>query len=371
MSDRVHVALIFGGDSPEHGVSCLTAASVLAAIDKDRYEVIGIGITQSGRWTQVSHEQIAGYRIVDAQVPRVAEDTPEAVWLWNGSECEVATRDGDTLRDIRRIDVAFALLHGPFGEDGTIQGLFEMAGVRYVGSGVAASANGMDKHLMKVMFESAGLPVWPYVAFDALRWRDERDQVLAEIGALSYPLYVKPSRGGSSLGISRVTGQDGLIEAIAHAQHFDPKVIVEQGFTGAREIECAVLGDPDVPGGCRASLTGEIRVVKDGGFYDFEAKYIAEDQAELDVPADLPDEISSKVRELARQAFRAMGAEGLARVDTFVTPDGEVWLNEINTMPGFTRISMYPALWQASGVSYPDLVGRLVELALARPLGLR
>ncbi|MDO4784677.1 MAG: D-alanine--D-alanine ligase family protein [Propionibacteriaceae bacterium] len=371
MSDRVRVALIFGGDSPEHGVSCLTAASVLTAIDKNRYEVIGVGITRSGRWTQVSHDQILGYRIVDGQVPSVADDTPDAVWLRTAAGCEVATRDGDGLRDLHGVDVAFALLHGPFGEDGTIQGLFEMMGTRYVGSGVAASANGMDKHLMKVIFESAGLPVWPYVAFDALDWRDERDRVLARIGALSYPLYVKPARGGSSLGISRVADPSGLAEAIAEAQRFDPKVIVEQGFTGAREIECAVLGDPDARQGCRTSLTGEIRVVKDGGFYDFEAKYIADDQAELDVPADLAPEVSERVQDLARRAFRAVGAEGLARVDTFVTSDGQVWLNEINTMPGFTQISMYPALWQASGLSYPGLVGRLIELALSRPLGLR
>lgn len=371
MSARPRVALVFGGESPEHGVSCLTAASVLAAIDQDRYEVIGIGITSSGRWTQVGLDEIAAYRIVDRQVPTVPEDAPDMVWMRTANGCQVATRDGDTLRDVRDIDVAFALLHGPYGEDGTIQGMFEMLGVRYVGSGVAASAIGMDKHQMKVLFTSAGLPVWPYVAFDAIRWRDERDAILGEIAGLCYPLYVKPARGGSSLGISRIEDAAGLPAAIEEAQRFDRKVIVEQGFTDAREVECAVLGDPGADGGCRASLTGEIRVQTDDRFYDFEAKYLADAQAELDVPAVIDAETAARVQELAVRAFRAIGAEGLARVDTFVTPAGEVWINEINTMPGFTKISMYPALWQASGLSYSALASKLIDLALERPLGLR
>lgn len=371
MSERVRVALIFGGDSPEHGVSCLTAANVLAAVDRTRYEVIGIGITRSGRWVRVDCETILAYHVVDGKVPSVSEDGPDVVCLRTDSGCQVATRIGERLEDIIDIEVAFALLHGPYGEDGTIQGLLEMMGVRYVGSGVAASANGMDKHLMKVMFTAAGLPVWPYVAFDASQWRDEQAAVLARIADLSYPVYVKPARGGSSLGITRVTSPDDLIAAISEAQRFDPKVIVEQGFTDAREIECAVLADPEAAGGCRSSLPGEIRVVKDGGFYDFEAKYIAADQAKLDVPADLDPQVAQRVQDLACKAFRVMGCEGLARVDTFITANGEVWLNEINTMPGFTKISMYPALWQASGVSYPELIGRLIELARARSLGLR
>lgn len=371
MTTRTTVALVFGGDSPEHGVSCLTAASVLAALDRQRYDVVGIGITPSGRWTQVPLEVIAGYAITDGQVPSVSEDALDAVWLRGAHGCQVATRDGDTLVDVVDVDVAFALLHGPYGEDGTIQGLFEMMGIRYVGSGVAASANGMDKHLMKVLLTSAGLPVGPYVWFTRSRWLADPDAVLAEIATLDYPLFVKPARGGSSLGIRRVTDPAELADAIEFAVGFDPKLVVEQGFVGGREIECAVLADPQSPTGCVASVTGEIRVHAKEGFYDFEAKYIADDQASVDAPADLDRATSDRVREVALEVFRAMGSEGLARVDTFVDADGKVWINEINTMPGFTKISMYPQLWLASGMSYPELVGRLIELALERPLGLR
>lgn len=371
MTAKVSVALVFGGQSPEHGVSCLTAASVLKAIDTDAFDVVGIGITRTGRWTQVPLADIAAYQIVDGQVPEVAEPRGDAVLMVGADGCEVATRDGERLVDIHGVDVAFALLHGPFGEDGTIQGMFEMMGIRYVGSGVAASAIGMDKHQMKVAFEAAGLPVWPYVAFDAITWRDDRDDVLERIARLDYPLYVKPARGGSSLGIRRITSPDELADAIAFAQIFDPKVVVEQGFTGAREVEVAVLGAPTEPGGCRTSVTGEIRVLNEDGFYDFEAKYIADDEAELDIPARIDPEIAERVQEVGRRAFRALGCEGLARADTFVTQSGEVWINEINTMPGFTAISMYPALWQASGMTYPELVASLIRLALERPVGLR
>lgn len=368
---RIKVALIFGGQSSEHGVSCLTAASVLSAVDRDRFDVVGVGITKQGRWTQVPLDDVAGYRIVNGQVPEVAEGANDAVWMVGASGCEVASRDGHALVDIHGVDVAFALLHGPFGEDGTIQGLFEMMGIRYVGSGVAASAIGMDKHHMKVAFEAAGLPVWPYVVATAQRWRDDRDAVAAEVGALQFPVFVKPCRGGSSLGITRVTELSGLEDAMSAAQAHDPKVIIEQGFVGARELECAVLANPDSPDGCDASGVGEIRVLAKDGFYDFEAKYIADDQAALDIPADISPELEREIQIVAKRAFTTIGAEGLARVDVFAAQSGEVWINEINTMPGFTEISMYPKLIQQSGVSYVDLVGRLIELALLRPVGLR
>jgi len=371
VSKRIRVALIFGGQSSEHGISCLTASSVLKAIDKERYDVHGVGISRTGRWTQVPLEVIEGYRIVDGEAPEVAEPTHDAVWMVGEDGCEVATRNGEELVDINGIDVAFALLHGPFGEDGTLQGMFEMMGIRYVGSGVTASAVGMDKHFMKVAFESAGLPVWPYVTATAHRLRHHREAVLDEANRLQYPLFVKPARGGSSIGIVRITEPEQLEAAIAEAQEFDPKLVIEQGFTGARELEVAVLGDPEHPDGCRASVLGEIRVQAEDGFYDYEAKYFDEDGAALDAPAHIDDDLAAEIQALAVRAFHAVDAEGLVRADFFVTDDGGVFINEVNTMPGFTEISMYPTLWQESGMTYPDLVGRLIDLALDRPVGLR
>ena len=368
---RTKVALIFGGQSPEHGVSCLTAASVLTAMDASRFDVVAVGITTRGRWTQVPLETVANYRVVDGRVPEVADGDHDDVWMLGDSGCEVASRDGGSLVDVHGVDVAFALLHGPFGEDGTIQGLFEMMGIRYVGSGVAASAIGMDKHHMKVAFEAAGLPVWPYVVATAQRWDSEPDAIRAEVAALQFPVFVKPCRGGSSLGITRVTEMSGLAAAMEQAQAHDPKVIIEQGFVGARELECAVLANPDSPGGCDASSIGEVRVLVKDGFYDFEAKYIAGDQAALDIPANIPEELSARIQQVATGAFNAVGAEGLARVDVFATEEGEVWVNEINTMPGFTEISMFPKLMQHDGMTYPDLVATLIELAMTRRVGLR
>ncbi|MFT3887062.1 MAG: D-alanine--D-alanine ligase family protein [Arachnia sp.] len=370
MSDRIRVALIFGGQSSEHGISCLTSASVLAAIDETRFEVVGVGISKTGRWTQVPLDVIADYRIVDGVAPEVAEPEREAVWMVGERGCEVATRDGAELVDIRGVDVAFALLHGPFGEDGTIQGMFEMMGIRYVGSGVTASAIGMDKHFMKVAFEAAGLPVWPYVVASAHRLAHHRDAVREEISRLRYPLFVKPARGGSSIGITRVTDPSQLDDAIAAAQRFDAKIVVEQGFVGARELECAVLGNPDAPLGCDASVIGEIRVQAEDGFYDYEAKYFDEHGAALDAPAVLDDDLAARLQQLAKEAFVAVDAEGLVRADFFVA-DGDIYINEVNTMPGFTEISMYPTLWQATGLTYPQLVARLIDLALERPVGLR
>lgn len=370
MTSKTSIALVFGGQSPEHGISCLTAASVLRAVDRNRFDVVGIGIAPSGRWTQVPLETIAGYDIVDGLAPQVAEPEHDAAWLVGANGCEVATRVGDDLTDLSAVDVAFALLHGPFGEDGTIQGLFEMMGIRYVGSGVMASAVGMDKEFMKLAFRAAGLPVGPFVAASARRLRYERDEVLAEVARLEYPIFVKPARGGSSIGISRVTASEQLEAAIAEAQRYDPKVVFEQGFVGARELEVAVLGDPGTSEGCRASVIGEIRVNADDGFYDYEAKYFDENGAALDAPADTTPELAAELQSLARRAFNAIDAEGLVRADFFVTEDG-AWINEVNTMPGFTEISMYPTLWQESGMTYEELVSRLIELALARPVGLR
>lgn len=370
MSNRIRVALVFGGSSPEHSISCLTAASILAAIDQTRYDVYCVGITKTGRWTQVPTDVVANYAITDGHPPEVVQPESDAVWLVTDEGCQIATRVGEELVDFHDIDVAFPLLHGPFGEDGTIQGMFEMMGIRHVGCGVTSSAIGMDKQFMRQAFAAAGLRVGPYVVASDQRWRQERDEVLAEVGKLSYPVFVKPCRGGSSIGISRVTDPSGVPEAIEYARRFDPKVIVEQGISG-REIECAVLGDPDSPQGCVSSPLGEIRVLDDEGFYDYETKYFDGNSAALDIPAELSEQTASLIRQQAKTAFLALDCEGLARADFFLTDDGEVLINEVNTMPGFTRISMFPSLWQATGMSYADLVGRLIDLAFNRKVGLR
>lgn len=368
---RTRVAVIFGGVSSEHAVSCLTAGGVTRAIDAQRFEVIGIGITPSGRWVQVPADEMRAMEVQGHTLPTLGEERPDAVVLrrGDGGGGSVATRSGDRLVDVQDFDVAFALLHGPFGEDGTVQGLFEMLGVRYVGSGVAASAIAMDKDLMKRSLDGAGLPVCPWVTITAQDWRAHRELKIAQIGELDFPVYVKPARGGSSLGIRRVAGPAELVAAIENAQCYDPKVIVEQGFVGAREIELAVLGTTDGPP--RVSLAGEIRMHTEDGFYDYEAKYTPDQQVSLDVPAHVTPGLLARVQQIAASAFSAMDAEGLARVDLFVTPDESIYVNELNTMPGFTRLSMYPSLWAATGLPYPDLIAELVQLALDRPLGLR
>lgn len=368
---RIRVAVIFGGVSSEHDVSCLTAGSVARAIDESRFEVLGIGITPSGRWVQVPVEEIRGFEVVGKTLPRLDESRPTAVVMAGpDGTAQVATREGDALTDVRTFDVAFALLHGPFGEDGTIQGLFEMLGVRYVGSGVACSAVSMDKDLMKRSMAAAGLPVGPCVAFTARQWEDDRQGILDAIEALDYPVYVKPARGGSSLGISRVADIADLLPAVAFAQQYDPKVVVEQGFRDVREIEVAVLGGRG-SGAPRTSLPGEVVMATEDKFYDYQAKYTPDEQVRLDIPADLPAAAVAEVQRVGALTFTLMGAEGLARVDTFLDADGKVWVNELNTMPGFTRLSMFPQLWDATGLGYADLIADLVEQALARPLGLR
>lgn len=370
MPNRTKVALVFGGVSPEHSVSCLTAASVLKAIDLTRYDVVGIGITKSGAWTQVPLDDVRSYAIVDGVAPEVAEPKKRAIWMVGENGAQVATVDGEQLADFHGVDVAFALLHGPFGEDGTIQGLFEMLDIRYVGCGVTSSAVSMDKHFMRVAFEAAGLPVGPYVIATDRRWKHYREEILEEIAQLEYPLFVKPCRGGSSLGIKRVASEAELIDAIEFAREFDPKVIIEQGIDG-REIECAVLANPSLPEGCEASPLGEVRVLTEDKFYDYETKYFDEDGAALDIPAKLTEDEVARIQDIAKRTFHAVDAEGLSRVDVFLTEQGDIYVNEINTMPGFTEISMFPSLWQSTGMSYPDLVARLIDLACEREVGLR
>lgn len=368
------VALVFGGESTEHAISCLTAASIMAAMDQSKYHVIGIGITRDGRWVRMPAEQITGLQQHDGPdgptLPEVPEDLPEVIMQRGPEATTVSTLHEGRPTDTTVIDVAFSLLHGPFGEDGTIQGLLEMQGVRYVGSGVAASANGMDKHLMKICLADAGLPIGPYVVVAPGEWAHDPAAVRQRVDRLTYPVFVKPARGGSSVGISRVRDRAELDEAMELALANDPKVIVEGGFVDAREIEVAVLGSSD--GAPRTSTVSEIVMHTNDGFYDFESKYQAADGVmDLVIPADLPPDVAAQVQQLGARTFQALGAEGLARVDCFWTADGALVVNEINTMPGMTEHSGYPKMWQASGLSYPDLVDALLQLALARPLGLR
>jgi D-alanine-D-alanine ligase len=368
---RPRVAVVFGGRSGEHGISCVTASSVLAAIDRNVYDVVPIGITRTGRWVLASDEP-ARWELVGDKLPEVsdAEGPTVLVPMESGSRALTVLEPGAVPRELGEVDVVLPLLHGPFGEDGTLQGLLELADVRYVGSGVLASAASMDKHYMKLVLAGAGIPIGPHVVVERRRWERHSDDVRADVEELGWPVFVKPSRAGSSLGISRVTGPGELDAAIAEARRHDPKVLVEAAIVG-REIECAVLESLD--GGPPAtSLPGEIRVSAKHDFYDFDAKYLDVDgSVDLICPADLPDDVVHRVRDLAARAFEAFGCEGLARVDFFVRDDGEVLVNEINTMPGFTPVSMYPRMWQVTGLPYPDLVDRLVKLALARPLGLR
>ena len=352
---KIRVALVFGGRSGEHSISAATAAGVMKAIDREKYEVLPVGITREGRWVLASGDA-SHYELTGGRLPEVTRES--------GREVASLGEAGD-------VDVVFPLLHGPYGEDGTIQGLLELAGIPYVGAGVLASAVGMDKHYMKLVFAGHGLPVGPYVVVKPRDWEQRQAEVVERVQAeLKFPVFVKPARAGSSLGVTRVDDLTGLADAIDEARFHDPKVIVEQGIAG-REIECAVLGGR---GGAapRASVPGEIVVDHESAqFYDFAEKYSAESHARTQAPADLPDGIADRVRELAVAAFEAIGAEGISRVDVFVTPDGDVILNEINTMPGFTPISMYPQMWEATGISYPELIDELIQLALERPTGLR
>jgi D-alanine-D-alanine ligase len=365
---RTRVLLVFGGASSEHQISCLTAGGVARAIDPDRFDVVGVGITSDGSWVRIAAAELAGYEVVDGRLPEVPADRPKAI-LIPGETASVATLEADRLIDVEPFDVAFALLHGPFGEDGTIQGLFEMAGVRYVGSGVTASAIGMDKDLMKRAMAAGGLPVGPWVTINPTDWLTDRAECLQRAGRLTLPVFVKPARGGSSLGIVKVERAEDIEAAVIEAQRFDPKVVIEQGFTGVREVEVAVLGSRNgVP---RASLPGEIRMHDPNAFYDFDAKYLPQNQVSLDVPANLDSATVAAVRELAVRTFTVMNAEGLARVDLFVAADGQAYVNELNTMPGFTRTSMFPMMWAASGLEYSELITTLVDLAMNRTLGLR
>ncbi len=368
-STRPRVAVVFGGRSSEHAVSCATAGGVLRAIDREKWDVVPVGIAKDGRWVLAADDP-EPLRIAPGHLPEVDGSAPSVVVPFGTTDRALTVLEpGVPPRALGDVDVVFPLLHGPFGEDGTLQGYLELSDIRYVGSGVLASAAGMDKHYMKVVFAAAGIPVGPYVVITDRAWAADRAAALASVDGLQYPLFVKPARAGSSMGITKVGSPEGLERAVETARLHDPKVVVEQGIVG-REIECAVLQGhgTDAP---RTSQVGEIAVHGDHDFYDFEAKYLAEADVDLACPADLPVEQADEVRRLAAASFEALACEGLARVDCFVTPEGRVVVNEINTMPGFTPFSMYPRMWAASGLAYPQLIDELLTLAMERRTGLR
>lgn len=361
---KIRVAVIFGGRSSEHSISCISAGSVLKALDRSRYEIIPIGITKSGKWV-LEADDADRLAIQNGVFPEVNSANSAVLFTADPTATELVVQSG-IPEVLQQVDVAFPVLHGPWGEDGTIQGLLELAGIPYVGSGVFASAAAMDKAHLKAMMQSAGLPIGPYEVVSNAQWLNEKDASLARIKTLGLPVFIKPCRAGSSVGISKVKSHDDLVAAIEAARIHDPKIIAEASIENAREIECGVLGT-DV--GPKASVCAEI-IVRDGHeFYDFEAKYV-DDSVELSVPADLEPALHEKLRDLAIKAFLAMDGEGLARVDMFVSGQ-DVVINEINTMPGFTPISMYPRMWAETGLDYPALVDALLQDALRRGVGLR
>lgn len=355
---KQRIAVLFGGQSSEHSISCLSAAGVLGAIDRERFDVIAVGISRSGRWFQVS-DQPADWQLRGKELPGIPESGTE-IRLVSSARAPLAATAGEAGAIV--VDVAFPVLHGNYGEDGTIQGALEIMGIPYVGSGVLAAAAGMDKQATKVFLQAAGLPVGSYRTLTRGIWQVAQTQILADIESLILPVFVKPARAGSSVGITKVKKLELLAAAIEIALEHDDKVIVEQSVEQAREIECAVLQNPDGVG-ANASQCAEIIVDSQHEFYDFDAKYLS-DSAELIVPAELPQELHSRLGAAAIKAFEALGARGLSRVDFFVLPNGEFVINEVNTMPGFTPISLYPRMCEHAGVSYSELVSRLIELAL-------
>lgn len=372
---KKRIVVMYGGKADEHSISCISAASALRALDTDKFEAIPVGITKDGKWI-VNGENPLGWSL-DEGLPTV-EKTPGAkdvvLEVALGQDGFFAREDDGTLTPFGHVDAVFPVLHGPYGEDGTIQGLFEMMGVPYVGCGVLASAACMDKHYTKVLLAATGIPVAPGITLDARsfdkasEFKTDADAIMAQVSeaGLQYPLFVKPSRAGSSFGVTKVEHEGDAAElaaAVYEASRHDWRILVEQGID-AREIECAVLC-PKAGEAPQASWPGEIvldkRAEGDDQFYDFDSKYMDAAASHVEVPANLPEETLNLVRETAKKAFVAVDGAGLSRVDTFVTKDGKVMVNEINTMPGFTSISMYPKAWEATGVRYTDLITMLIE----------
>ena len=379
MGKKLRVGILFGGRSGEHEVSLLSAASILKAIDRNKFDVTPIGITKEGRWLAAADAKglLEGGTNAVSRRLRAGdpETTPGAKLLQEGIPTLMAPEPGSSTGLVQKkgssgqsqaFDVVFPVLHGTFGEDGTIQGLFELAGIAYVGSGVLGSSAGMDKDVMKRLFAQAGLPIVKHVTLLRAEWEKSPRKAVARIeAALKYPVFVKPANLGSSVGISKAHDRKELGPALTLAAKFDRKIVVESGVGGkkarAREFEVAVLGNDDP----KASVVGEIIPGKE--FYDYEAKYLSEGSVPV-IPAKIGRAESKKIREMAVEAFKACDLSGLARVDFLMDPDGKqrIYINEVNTLPGFTSISMYPKLWEATGVTYKDLITRLIELALER-----
>ena len=390
--------MVFGGQGPEHAISCMGAGTVLAMLDRDRYEVVPVGILPDGRWVLTRDEPerlaisgrtlpsvaaVAGPEDAEAPVPPAAPDVAAPVAAGGpapGHAVAPATAAAAPVASVpgvlAGVDVVLPILHGPFGEDGTIQGLLEMAGLRYVGAGVLASAVGLDKEYMKLVFAARGLPICPYVVVRDRDWHGgpgaggtataERKRIYDAIAELGYPVFVKPARGGSSIGTAKANDQASVTEAIEGARRYDTKVIVESAVDGA-EIECAVLegldgGPPDT------SLPGQLVIAGGEEFYDFEAKYL-DPSGSMAIPAPVPPEVIEEIRRMAALAFEAVSCQGFARVDFFYTRGGTILVNEINTIPGLTATSYFPKMWEATGLPLSQLLDRMITTALRRRPG--
>ena len=357
---KLRVGILFGGKSGEHEVSFCSASSIIEAMDRKKYEIVPIGITKNGCWLSPQESAIA------LQTGRI-EGNSRVAWKGdpNNEQLLVITRENNKTKyfHLDKLDVIFPVLHGPFGEDGTVQGLLELVNIPYVGSGVAASAVAMDKEMMKKIFQQHALPQTKWLALKRKRWISEKQKVLDEINnQFSYPIFTKPTNLGSSVGITRVMKSQELENAINIATFYDRKILIEEGVKNALEVECSVLGndEPDV------SLAGEI--IPAGEYYDYNSKYI-DKGTRLVIPARVPDNITEEVQRIAKMAYLAIDAAGLSRVDFFIQRNNnnyKIYLNEINTMPGFTRSSMYPKLWEKSGIYFSELIDRLIELSLER-----
>ena len=349
----LRVAVICGGRSSEHEVSCISAGGVISAIDRSKFEPILIGITKGGHWVLLPED--SSLTINDGDLPEVVDSAQRVVVDVAGFS--VAGKD-------LKIDLVFPLLHGPYGEDGTIQGLLEMANLPYVGSGVLASAVAMDKSFAKPIFSAQEMATVAGIVLKANQWLADPGSVLEQVKKLGYPVFVKPARGGSSRGTSKVHSETELATAIETALQFDPKVMIEEAIVGS-EIECAVL---EIAGEPQASVVGRISIDPKFEFYDFEAKYL-DGATSIELPAAIPPGIAEEIRTTAIKAFQALGCSGLARVDFFLTDAGKIIINELNTMPGFTATSVFPKMWQASGVSYTEVISHLIESALLKRNG--
>lgn len=357
---KLTVAILFGGRSSEHTISCATAGGVLEAIDRSKYDVIPVGITHEGAFT-LEDDDAAKFVMDPANMPEVHDNGTRILWPQSTASREVRYLDtSGTVHSLGNVDVVFPILHGRWGEDGTLQGMLDLSGLPYVGDGVLASSLAMDKHFAKIVFAAAGIPVAKGITVTAAEWAADPAAVAASAAKLGWPAFVKPARAGSSVGVTRVVAASDLAAGIATALDEDDKVIIEGAVVG-REIECGVLGGRG-GGPTRVSLAGEI-VMTGSDFYDFSAKYLDASGADVVCPTNLTDAEAASLRDLAARAFDAIGGSGLARADFFLTADGFV-INELNTMPGFTPISMFPKCWLASGMSYPELIDELIVLGL-------